>query len=117
MSSSTLHQFLQQLSDEPTAITFNQTMTLIDSLFDFTPTAFKNGDQQNAAGQNNGSCKLFAFAQQQALSVEATLACFGDFYRKDVLENPQGDDHQNIRNFIRHGWSGIEFTQHALSEK
>ncbi|GAK84871.1 type III effector HopPmaJ [Vibrio ponticus] len=40
---------------------------------------------------------------------------FGDFYRKDVLGNPDGDDHQNIRNFIAHGWNGIKFEGQALA--
>ena len=109
--------FLQQLNDNPEAVVFTDTMAAIDSQYDFTPTAFKNGDLHNEAGQNNGSCKIFAFAQLHGLEVEQTLACFGDFYRKDVLENPQSTDHQNIRNFMQTGWAGIEFQGAALSEK
>ena len=46
-----------------------------------------------------------------------TLHCFGDYYRKDVLGNPDGDDHQNIRNFIQSGWGGIYFDGEALAVK
>ncbi|MFX3889306.1 HopJ type III effector protein, partial [Streptococcus suis] len=33
------------------------------------------------------------------------------------LENPDNDDHQNIRNFIRFGWAGVKFSGQALSAK
>ncbi|WP_188863865.1 HopJ type III effector protein, partial [Aliivibrio fischeri] len=46
-----------------------------------------------------------------------TLACFGQYYRHDVLENPQGDDHQNIRNFMVTGWAGVQFKTQALQAK
>ena len=107
-------QFLNQLRNDPATIDFEDTMAVIDAGYEFSPTAFKNGDVENEADQNNGSCKIFAFAQRQGLNVEQTLACFGDYYRKDVLENPQGTDHQNIRNFMQTGWDGIEFQGTAL---
>ena len=37
---------------------FPETITYIDENFTFTPTAFKNGNQINHAGENNGSCKI-----------------------------------------------------------
>lgn len=92
-------------------------MAVIEANYDFTPTTFKNGKTVNEAGQNSGSCKLFAFAQLQNLSVDQTLACFGQYYRNDVLKNPEGTDHQNIRNFISYGWEGISFEGTALSNK
>ncbi|MFT4047340.1 MAG: HopJ type III effector protein [Solimonas sp.] len=49
---------------------------------------------------------MLAFAKLQGLSEAETLACFGRFYREDVLKNPDGTDHQNIRNFMRTGWRG-----------
>ncbi len=112
-----LTHFLQQLATSPAAIAFADTLAAIDSQYDFTPTAFSNGAVENAAGQNNGSCKIFAFAQLQSLDVAQTLACFGDFYRIDVLENPVGTDHQNIRHFMQTGWEGITFHGTALTEK
>ena len=44
---------------------FPETITYIDEKYMFTPTTFKNGNQINHAGENNGSCKIFAFAQLQ----------------------------------------------------
>lgn len=110
-----LTTFLQKLHNQPEAIDFNDTMAVIDALYRFTPTAFKNGRQQNDANRNNGSCKLFAFAKLHHLSEPQTLACFGRYYREDVLRNPDGDDHQNIRNFMQTGWAGIEFDAAALT--
>lgn len=114
---SQLENFLQQLSENPESVTFSDTMAVIDSSYDFTPTAFTNATLENEAGQNNGSCKIFAFAQAQGLDTSQTLACFGDYYRKDVLEHPEASDHQNIRNFMQTGWEGIAFAGSALSAK
>jgi len=108
---------LQQLNNSPDSIAFEDTMSVIDANYNFTSTEFNNGDLLNAENQNNGSCKIFAFAQLNHINEEQTLHCFGDYYRKDVLENPQGDDHQNIRNFMKNGWSGISFTNQPLSKK
>ena len=113
----TLDSFLKKLNETPQEVAFTDTMAVVEALYDFTPTAFQNGDLHNEAGQNSGSCKLFSFAKLQNFSVEQTLACFGDFYRKDVLENPEATNHQNIRNFIKTGWEGISFERTALTEK
>lgn len=113
----TLQSFKEKLANNPIAIEFTETIALIDSLYTFTPTEFKNGNTTNAENQNNGSCKLFAFAQLNNFSKEETLACFGKFYTNDVLKNPTGTDHQNIRNFMIYEWDGIEFNGDVLSEK
>lgn len=108
---------LEQLQKNPEAIDFNQVIEYIDNQYDFTPTQFRNGNTENEAGQNNGSCKIFSFAKLHNLTKEETLHLFGDFYRKDVLQNPEGNDHQNIRNFINFGWEGIHFSGEALVKK
>lgn len=96
---------------------FQATIAYIDEKYNFTPTAFKNGNQLNNAGENNGSCKIFAFAKINNLEKEATLSLFGSYYFDDVLKNPDGNDHQNIRNFITFGWDGISFDGEALELK
>lgn len=111
----TLNDFLSQLDSIPESIDFTDTMAVIDANYTFTETAFSNGNTVNDAGQNNGSCKIFAFAKLNDLSVDATLQCFGDYYRVDVLQNPEGNDHQNIRNFIEQGWDGVKFEGNALT--
>ena len=112
-----LTAFLQRLEADPASTSFSDTIAVIDARYDFTPAAFRNGDLFSDAGQNNGSCKIFSFAQLHQLSVQHTLHCFGDYYRKDVLANPDGTDHQNIRNFMKTGWAGIAFEGNALTPR
>ncbi|MER2493442.1 HopJ type III effector protein [Catenovulum sediminis] len=109
-------EILVQLKTTPEAVTFSDVIEAIEANYTFTPTSFNNGSLHNEAGQNSGSCKVFAFAQLHALSPEQTLQLFGDYYRKDVLLNPTGSDHQNIRNFMKTGWKGIEFSAKALQK-
>lgn len=111
-----LQQFVEKL-DNNSGYDFEDTIAVITANYDYTPTRFTNGDLVNDAGTNEGSCKIFAFAQINQLSEQQTLNCFGRFYRNDVLENPQASDHGNIRNFMVHGWSGISFGQPALTAK
>lgn len=99
-----IQKFKTKLQENPTAIDFSKTMNIIETNHKFTPTSFINGSIKSNADQNLGSCKVFAFALDQKLTKEETLACFGQYCFKDVLENPNGDDHQNIRNFIQTGF-------------
>ncbi|HSF55127.1 MAG TPA: HopJ type III effector protein [Algoriphagus sp.] len=108
---------LEKIQLSPESINFQEVIDFIDSNYDFTPTLFTNGDTVNDVGQNNGSCKIFFFAQLQGLSKEQTLALFGDYYRVDVLGKPEGDDHKNIRNFMAYGWEGIQFDGEPLVSK
>jgi hypothetical protein len=104
-----IEELLLCLRNQPETIEFDQVMAVIARHYNYTPTAFSSGEVNNPAGSNEGSCKLFAFAQLQSLSEVETLALFGRYYRDDVLGNPAGDDHANIRNFILDGWLGIRF--------
>ena len=111
----TLNEFLTQIG-ENTQLDFEDTIAVISGNYDYTPTAFQNGEVNNEAGQNEGSCKIFAFAQLNNLNEQQTLACFGRFYQ-DVLATPEGTDHGNIRNFMSSGWSGIRFEATALTAR
>lgn len=113
----TLNDFLQKLAQTPEQVEFSDTMDVIDANYEFMPAKFTNGHTVNEENENNGSCKIFAFGLLHSLSEQQTLACFGDYYRKDVLEHPENEDHQNIRNFIKSGWDGIHFSSAALLEK
>lgn len=98
------------------SINFVDVISFIEDHYVHTPTAFKNGSVYNEAGQNQGSAKVFAFAQIQELNQEDTLLLFAEHYQA-VLYNSEGTDHQNIRQFMQHGWLGIEFENQALSTK
>ena len=118
---STLQDLLTRLMDDSENIQFQEVISTIEKYYDYTPTTFSNGKGDdavvNAAGTNEGSCKIFAFARLHNLDEEQTLNCFGDYYRVDVLQHPHGTDHTNIRNFMLHGWAGINFQSEALKAK
>lgn len=107
----------EQLEKSSEEIMFKDVIAFIDEHYDFTPTKFTNGNTVNEANQNNGSCKVFSFAELNDLSKQETLNLFGEFYREDVLKNHEGTDHQNIRNFMEFGWEGISFEGKALIRK
>lgn len=112
-----LSALLRQVDEHPEQIEFETVMQVIDEHYLFTPTAFVNGGLENSAGQNNGSCKILFFARLHALDLSQTLALFGSYYRDEVLKNPHGEDHQNIRHFMHSGWSGISFSAAPLEPR
>jgi HopJ type III effector protein len=94
-------------------VPFSKVIEFIETFYQHEPTAFKNGDAYNEAIQNQGSAKVFAFAQINNLSAEDTLYLFAEHYQS-VLNTPDGTDHQNIRQFMAHGWAGVAFEGQAL---
>jgi len=95
---------------------FKEVIAFIETYYQHQPTAFKNGELHNEATQNQGSAKVFTFAQLNGLDKEDTLYLFAEHYQS-VLNNPGGTDHQNIRQFMIHGWPGIVFEGQALLAK
>ena len=112
-----LQDFLKKLKESPDSIEFDETMAIIDRFYSYKPTAFDNGEIHNEAGQNEGSCKILSFARLQGLDMQQTLACFGSYYRNDVVKNPDGKNHLNIRNFMLSGWEGVRFKGNPLITK
>ncbi|MCG1037353.1 HopJ type III effector protein [Polaribacter sargassicola] len=109
----TIQEFKTKLKSNTSEIAFAETMQVIEDNYNFTPTAFTNGEIENKAGENSGSCKLFAFAKLENLTEDETLTCFGEHY-KNVLEDENGNSHQNIRNFMKTGFKGLSFDGEAL---
>ena len=111
-------EFLNKLKRGET-VSFQDTIAIITEHYDYQPSEFSNGLAEdiliNAAGTNEGSCKIFAFGLLNQLNEQQTLSLFGDYYRKDVLGNPNGTDHRNIRNFMKYGWDGIRYPADKLS--
>ena len=112
-----IERFLDKLNNSPELLEFADTMATIEANYLFTEGEFRNGLQFNPAGENPGSCKLFAFALLQGLDKKQTLACFGTYYRDDVLLHLSNSDHQNIRQFMEKGWQGITFAGTPLIAK
>lgn len=98
------------------SIPFAQVIEFIEMHYQHQPTAFKNGNIFNEANQNQGSAKIFAFAQLNELSEADTLSLFAEHYQS-VLANPSAIDHQNIRQFMLNGWNGVAFEGEALVAK
>ena len=110
-----MKQHLQNLLADLKAgsVTFAQVIEFIETYYQHQPTAFKNGDTYNESTQNQGSAKVFAFAKLNNLNAEDTLYLFAEHYRS-VLATPDATDHQNIRQYMVHGWQGIAFEGEAL---
>ena len=111
---SSVQQLVEQAQNQ--SIVFADVLAFIEQRYQHQPTAFKNGANQNQSTENQGSAKVFYFAQLNGLSKEQTLALFAEHYQA-VLNTPEGTDHQNIRQFMQHGWDGIVFDGVALSER
>jgi len=117
----TLDQLINQIKSNPDTIEFQDVINVIDANYLYRQTRFTNGPVDdciiNEAGKNEGSCKIFSFAQIQHLDKHQTLSCFGHYYRDEVLNHPENSDHANIRNFIKYGWLTVNFENAALEEK
>ncbi len=111
----TQEEFLEELRSG-VRVRFEDLMDLIEDDYDYTPAAFTNGELSNASDENQGSAKLFCFAAIHQLTPLETLHCFGQYYQ-DVLNTPESDSHQNIRNFMTYGWEGLKFDSPVLSRK
>jgi len=98
------------------SVQFKDVIAFIETYYQHQPTAFTNGALRNEATQNQGSAKVFAFARLNKLDKGDTLYLFAEHYRA-VLEHADGTDHQNIRQFMTHGWPGIVFEGQALLPK
>lgn len=110
----TLEQFRTRLRAGDHA--FATTLAFVAEGYDYRPTRFVNGEVENAAGQNEGSCKTLGLARFEGLSDEEALLAFGEHYRA-VLATPEGSDHANIRALIAHGLAGVHFDAPPLSRR
>eukprot|EP00523_Entomoneis_sp_CCMP467_P016363 CAMPEP_0168784166 /NCGR_PEP_ID=MMETSP0725-20121227/10075_1 /TAXON_ID=265536 /ORGANISM="Amphiprora sp., Strain CCMP467" /LENGTH=210 /DNA_ID=CAMNT_0008834193 /DNA_START=53 /DNA_END=685 /DNA_ORIENTATION=- len=96
---------------------FADVVELIDKYYETGLLEFKNGDILNKQGENEGSAKVLSYAALSELDKETTLKLWGEYYR-DVVKNPDGSDHLNIRNFMKTGWEGVPFENGiALTKK
>lgn len=113
-----LHPLLMSLrtSQQVPLTSFQAYLAAIHQHFDYTPTAFYNGDLYNEAGTNEGACQIFTLGLFMQLDEKQLLHAFSEHYQH-VLATPQGSDHPNIRQFMRTGWAGIRFMGNALTPK
>jgi HopJ type III effector protein len=90
------------------ALTFEEVMEVIDTWYESGLIEFRNGDVVNGPGENEGSAKLLSYAALSVLDKDTTLKLWGQYYR-EVVKDPNGDSHANIRNFMKYGWDGVSF--------
>ncbi|MFB6578124.1 MULTISPECIES: HopJ type III effector protein [unclassified Streptomyces] len=95
---------------------FADTLAFITAHYAYQPQAFCNGELENAAGENEGSCKTLGLALLEGLSDQEALLAFGEHYRS-VLATPNDTDHGNIRNLMAHGLEGVSFAGQPLARK
>lgn len=109
-----LNQFRAKIQQD--SHLFSDTLAFIAQHYQYQPTAFSNGDVQNAAGENEGSCKLLGLAVLEGFSTQEALLAFGEHYRA-VLAKPEAEDHRNIRTLMRQGLEAVHFVQPPLAPK
>lgn len=95
---------------------FSEIIGYIDENYMYKPSAFTNGNLVNESNENQGSAKVLYFARLHNLSDSDTLRLFAEHY-ESVLKDASGTSHQNIRNFMKHGWKGISFQAPVLEDK
>ncbi|MFG2667008.1 HopJ type III effector protein [Streptomyces sp. NPDC048387] len=95
---------------------FADTLAFVAEHYAYQPQAFRNGELENAAGENEGSCKTLGLALLEGLSDREALLAFGEHYRS-VLATPDGTDHANIRNLMARGLAGVSFAGEPLTRK
>ncbi len=95
---------------------FSDTLAFISSHYDYQPSQFHNGSVENAAGENEGSCKTLGLAVLEGFTTEEALLSFGEHYQS-VLATPGGTDHRNIRALMETGLPGVRFDQQPLTRK
>ncbi len=95
---------------------FSDTLAFIDDHYLYQPSGFANGDVENAAGENVGSCKTLGLALLEGFSTEEALLAFAEHYQA-VLATPNGEDHRNIRALMQTGLAGVRFEAMPLARK
>ena len=97
-----------RLSTDQQPMARKKTIDIIEQNYDAKPVPFSVGDVQSEAGQNMGSAKILSMGKMAGLSEVVTLQLFGEIYT-DVVATPDGEDHPNIRSFMKVGWDGVRF--------
>jgi len=90
------------------SLTFEEFTELVDENYETQLLEFKNGDIVNMQGENQGSANVLSYAALANFDKDTTLKLWGQYYR-EVLADPEGDSHSNIRNFMKTGWEGVPF--------
>ncbi len=80
----------------------------IQSVHHVPVQGFSVGLHRNASGENMGSLTILGFAKLYGLREDQVLSLFGEA-AEEVLKDPDGTNHPNIRAFLKQGLSGVTF--------
>ena len=70
----------------------------MNKLLDYSPAGIEFDQVQQVVMKAH--VKKISFGQLNNPDEKQTLACFGNYYQRDVLTHPGITDHANIGNFI-----------------
>ena len=88
-----------RVTKEGRTIELNDVLDVLKRKYEWTPQVFTNGEFRNNEDENQASGLLLAWAAKNNLSTAQVLRCYGKFARE---LDPNADDHQNIRQVIKH---------------
>jgi len=69
-------------------------------------------ESANKAGENEGACRVLAFAKLHGLSKKEAVALFAQ-HAADVAADPGGTSHRNIRGLMAGGMTSLRFEPFA----
>ena len=107
-------EFAERIKKGGSVKNFDETLSLIDTHYNYFAVPFTCGDAVNPPNVNTGAAKVFSFGLMTKMSVDETLKLFGEHY-DSVKSNPNGSDHANIRNFIKKGWAGSTYITYLFT--
>jgi hypothetical protein len=120
------------------SLMFEEFIALCDEQYEYGLIEFKNGEVINKPGENDGTAKVLSYAALAGFDKDMTLKVsrmvilwqfvrretifssyilpgtialiqlWGQYYR-DVIATPDGNDHPNIRNFLKVSRCPLEF--------
>jgi hypothetical protein len=103
-----IENLLRKVRTDASSLMFAETLEAIELGFEFFGVKFSCGDVVSSSSENTGSSKVLSMAILVGLTDAETLACFGEHYR-DVLADPSGASHANIRALMATGLAGVKF--------
>lgn len=93
---------------------FGNTIQAIDSILETEPVDFVNGEVPNTSGENLWSLKVLAFGKMMWFHTQEVLSMFWEYYR-EVIDNPDGNSHQNIRALQKTGIECVDISENPFS--
>lgn len=89
-------------------VQMDDVIAVCDREFEYTDSSFSVGAVENKVGTNVKSSKILSFAYLTKMDTETALKCYGEVYR-EVLVDPDGDSHGNIRALMKGGTECVKF--------